>query len=60
MVNWKTTLGGILIAIGGFLQTMHEPAWVPILASVLIGVGGLIAGTQARDKNVSSERSGAK
>ena len=60
MVNWKTTLGGILAAVGAFLVTVDDPSWLKFAGTVLSSLGALLMGTQARDKNVSSERSGAK
>ncbi len=58
--SWKTTLGGILMAIGSFLQTMDEPAWISVLGTTLVGLGGLLVGGSARDFNVSSKSTGIK
>lgn len=60
MKSWKTTLGGALGALGTYLATVHDPAWVAIVGQVLIGLGMFIVGATARDNNVSSEDAGAK
>ncbi len=57
--SWKTTLGGILLAIGGFFLT-QDFAFAEIIASVVNAVGALLLGTQARDNDVSSEDAGVK
>ena len=58
MANWKTTLGGILISLGTILQS-SESTWSSI-GTIMVAVGGLLAGASARDWNVTSERSGAQ
>jgi len=60
MKSWKTTLGGAVIAIGSFLQTIEDPAWISVVGTTLIGVGGLLVGTAARDNGVTSEKAGVK
>lgn len=56
MTNWKTTLGGIIAAVG--LACKHHPLTAPWSDFVTaIGVG--ILGLSARDFNKSSEQSGA-
>lgn len=60
MINWKTTLGGVLAAIGQFLETIHEPSWVGLLGRILSAVGMFLIGAMARDYNVTSEQSGAR
>lgn len=57
MMNWKTTLGGILAAIGQFLETLVEPDWMPLLGRVMTAVGLFLLGASARDYNVTSEQS---
>ena len=58
--SWKTTLGGIIAALGTALLAVPEPEWLSKLGAGLIGLGGAIAGLSARDNNVSSEDAGAK
>lgn len=55
--SWKTTLGGILAAVG--LGLRHAPIanagdWADCITAVGVGLIGL----SARDNNVSSERAG--
>lgn len=59
MKSWKTTLGGILLAIGGYFIT-QDFAFADIIGQVLNAVGALLLGTMARDNDVSSEKAGAK
>jgi hypothetical protein len=49
MKDWKTTLGGVISAIGGvFLYPFDGvPSW---LGLALIAAGGAIAGITAQDK----------
>ncbi len=60
MTNWKTTLGGILVAIGTFLQNIEDPAWLALIGQVFVAGGAFLVGGYARDYNVTSEKSGAK
>lgn len=49
MKDWKTTLGGLLMAIGGVFMAPFDgvPVWV---GPVLMAVGGSIIGVNAKDK----------
>lgn len=59
--SWKTTVGGILAAIGAWMTACAFcPEWFDVLGGTLQGVGMLIVGGTARDVNVSSESAGAK
>lgn len=58
--SWKTTLGGAISAIGAFLITQDDPAWLSIVGQILMGLGTFIIGASARDNSVSSEEAGAK
>lgn len=58
--SWKTTLGGILAAIGTGLQGVKDPSWVALIGQVLGGIGVLVMGMAARDNSVTSEDAGAK
>lgn len=60
MKSWKTTLGGIMLAIGTPLSTVTTPNWVHLLGLSLTTAGGLLLGVSARDNNVSSEQAGIK
>jgi hypothetical protein len=60
MINWKTTLGGILAALGQFLETITDPAWIGLIGRIISAVGVFLIGATARDFNVTSEQSGAK
>lgn len=69
MKSWKTSLGGVIFAIGGVTQVVVEIAQAlsnsenPKLRSVGIMVatlGGALMGLAARDNNKTSEQVGAK
>lgn len=47
--NWRTTLGGLLIAIGTGLQYAGQAE----AGAILTGIGGLILGNAAPDKHVT-------
>jgi uncharacterized membrane protein YedE/YeeE len=53
MVNWKTTLGGLLTAIGTYLAGLTEPAWLVMVGKGLVVAGPLILGFFAKDSNVT-------
>jgi len=57
MPNWKTTLGGILAAVGQFLQTIEDPAWLKLFGQIVGAIGLFLLGASARDFNVTSEQS---
>jgi len=57
--SWKTTLGGILLALGTPLAAAGE-GWVRGLGMILATLGGLLAGVAARDNSKSSEDVGTK
>lgn len=60
MKSWKTTLGGAIAALGAYLITVDEPAWVQIIGQIFIGLGPFIIGATARDNGITSEQAGAK
>jgi len=47
MLHWKTTLGGILAAIGGALS--GQDGWLGYIGKGLLMIGPLILGTAAAD-----------
>lgn len=55
MKSWRTTVGGLLLAVGALIKPGLPPEynWV---AEACIALGGLILGTSARDNIVSSEQ----
>ena len=57
MKSWKTTLGGILAAVG--ISMKHDPRLAPY-ADVISAIGIALVGFSARDNNVTSEQAGAK
>lgn len=74
VVNWKTTAGAALTAIGlGFVlyaapklmgadvslsQLINNPEFMAAMGSLMTGLGGVIVGLMSRDFNKSSEASG--
>ena len=54
LTSWKTTLGGVLLAIGGWASTQSDPWWVWKIGGILNVVGALLLGGAARDNNVPS------
>ena len=52
--NWRTTIGGIIMAIGTIATQAPIPpqySWIP---TVVAAIGGAITGITAKDKNVHS------
>lgn len=58
MNSWKTTLGGIMLAIGTPLAAAGDGVYVT-LGIILATIGGLLTGVAARDNDLTSEESGA-
>ena len=54
MKSWKTTTGGILMAIGGWASTQSDPWWMFKVGGFLNIIGALLLGGAARDNNVPS------
>ena len=59
MKSWKTTLGGVLLAIGGWASTQSDPWWIYKAGGIINIIGALLLGGAARDNNVTSEQVGA-
>jgi len=59
MKSWKTTLCGLVAAIGAFLVTQTDPTWLPTVGKILVGVGTAGIGLFARDNSVTSKDAGA-
>jgi hypothetical protein len=69
MTSWKTTLFGLMAAIGGGILGAYTlkpdmlagfPHWLPGLGVLLSTIGTACLGLSARDNNKSSEDVGAK
>ena len=56
MKSWKTSLGGILAAIG--ISLRENPKTAPY-AALVEGIGIALIGLSARDNKVTSEQVGA-
>lgn len=48
MKNYKTTLGGVIAAIGTYFQS--QQGWQNVLGQVMSAIGLLILGNSAADK----------
>jgi hypothetical protein len=60
MKSWKTTLCGALAALGTYLVTLPDPAWLATVGKLLIGLGTAGVGLFARDNDKTSEDVGRK
>lgn len=58
MKSWKTTVGGILIAMVPVFQNVPQ-AWAYWVAKALFIIGPILLGAAARDNKVTSEQAGA-
>lgn len=45
----KTTIAGLIIAIGTALSAVQEPQWIHWSGQILIGLGSLLMGFSASD-----------
>ncbi len=58
MQSWKTSLGGLLMAVGAALQTagveMGTP-WMSIAGGILLAAAGFFTGLSARDNDKSRD-----
>ena len=55
--SWRTSMGGILLALGAPMATAGED-WVSAIGTLCIVLGGLLMGRTARDDKVTSEKAG--
>ena len=55
MKSWKTTVGGVLAAIGAWASNQGTPWWLYKAGPLLSGIGLVFLGASARDNNVPSE-----
>lgn len=53
MKNWKTTAAGAAVAIGQYLITVTEPAWLHTVGNVMVTLGSIALGYFAKDSNVT-------
>ena len=58
--SWKTTLFGILGAVGAYLITVKDPTWAQNIGGILAAIGTAGMGLAARDNDKSSEDAGVK
>lgn len=59
--SWRTTLGGILVALGqGFQAVKPVGEMSDTIGQLATLIGALVLGLSARDNNVTSEAAGAK
>src|SRR3990167_1300977 len=58
--SWRTSVFGILTALGLALIPLKDPAWLTTVGTILAAIGAAGAGMSARDNGVSSEQAGAK
>jgi hypothetical protein len=52
--SWKTSIGGILLAIGQALMAQSDPWWLWKVGSIMSPIGAALLGLSARDNNVPS------
>lgn len=52
MKNWKTTIGGLVTAVGLFLANQDNPT-LKLVGQVLAPIGASFAGASAKDHNVT-------
>lgn len=60
MKSWKTTVAGLIGAIGLYLSKQADPSWLHNVGDILAMAGTAAAGFFARDNGVTSEQAGAK
>jgi hypothetical protein len=48
MKNWKTTLGGILAAVGSYLVN-SQTGWINVVGQVMQVIGIFLVGATAQD-----------
>jgi len=53
MTSWKTTLCGVIGAIGTYLITLTDPAWMATVGKILVGLSVAGLGFFAKDSNVT-------
>lgn len=56
--SWKTTVAGLLAAIGAVLAKSDDHT-LSTIGGILVPAGALLTGMFARDNNVTSEQAGA-
>lgn len=57
--SWKTTLAGGVAAVGAYLTTQPDPAWLSIIGKMMSAAGVFLIGLFARDNDKSSNDVGA-
>ena len=52
MTNWKTSVGGIILALGAMCTQMNDSTY-KLIGGVLSAIGALFLGLAAKDSNVT-------
>jgi hypothetical protein len=52
MTSWKTTVGGLILALGATCTQMDDSTY-KLIGGVLSAIGALILGIAAKDSNVT-------
>ena len=52
MKNWKTTVGGLLAAVGSYLVN-SQTGWLNVVGQVAQAVGLFLLGATAKDHNIT-------
>lgn len=60
MKSWKTTIFGLIGAVGGVVATIKEPSWVGLVGQLMVAIGAGGIGISARDNDKTSEDVNAK
>lgn len=53
MKNWKTTVCGLVGAIGAWAATQVDPSWLPTVGKILVSLSIAALGFFAKDSNVT-------
>lgn len=59
MKSWKTSLAGIIVAVGGMMQTHTDPK-LQAYGQTIMAIAGSLGLVACRDNDKSSKNVGAK